>query len=107
MNLDVAATAMDALGTPVRLQVYRALVRAGRVGLNIGEVQTRVGGVPRSTLAHHLSKLVAAGLVTQTKDGSSVMSHANFSVMEGLVAFLTEECCADEAVACGARESVA
>lgn len=107
MNLDIAAKAMDALGNPVRLEVYRSLVRAGRPGLSIGEVQTRVGGVPRSTLAHHLSKLVAAGLVTQQKDGASVMSHANYAVMEGLVTFLTEECCADEAVACGDCEAAA
>ena len=107
MNLDVAATAMDALGTPVRVEVYRALVRAGRSGLSIGEVQARVGGVPRSTLAHHLSKLVAAGLVSQHKDGASVISHANFTVMKGLVAFLTEECCAEEAATCGTCESAA
>lgn len=98
---------MDALGTPVRLEVYRALVRAGRPGLSIGEVQVRVGGVPRSTLAHHLSKLVAAGLVTQHKEGASVISHANFTVMDSLVTFLTEECCAEEAVACGTCESAA
>lgn len=107
MNLERAASALDALGNPVRLELYRALVRAGRPGLSIGEVQVRVGGVPRSTLAHHLSKLVAAGLVTQHKDGASVISHANFTVMQGLMAFLTEECCADEGQACGARESVA
>lgn len=98
---------MDALGTPVRVEVYRALVRAGRPGLSIGEVQARVGGVPRSTLAHHLSKLVTAGLVTQHKEGASVISHANFAVMEGLVAFLTEECCAEEAAACGTCKRVA
>lgn len=96
MTLDQAATALDALGNPVRLEVYRVLVRAGRPGLNIGEVQNRVGGVPRSTLAHHLSKLVGAGLVTQHKDGSSVMSRANYAVMTGLVTFLTEACCTEE-----------
>ena len=107
VNPDVAATALDALGNPVRLEVYRTLIRAGRPGLSIGEVQARVGGVPRSTLAHHLSKLVTAGLVAQRKDGASVISHANYVTMEALVSFLTEECCADEAVSCAACESVA
>lgn len=106
MDLAAAANAMDALGTPVRLQLYRALVRAGRSGLSIGEVQARVGGVPRSTLAHHLNKLVAAGLINQHKDGANVISHANFTVMNELVAFLTEQCCADEAVARSVQESV-
>jgi ArsR family transcriptional regulator len=107
MELNDAATAMDALGTPVRLEVYRALVRAGRPGLSIGEVQARLGGVPRSTLAHHLSKLVAAGLITQQKEGASVISQANYAVMEGLVAFLTEQCCTEEAGTYGSCESVA
>jgi ArsR family transcriptional regulator len=107
MNLDAAARAMDALGTPVRLEIYRALVRAGRPGLSIGEVQVRVGGVPRSTLAHHLHKLVTAGLVTQEKDGSSVLSRANYTHMEELIVFLTEKCCAEERASCDTCESAA
>jgi DNA-binding transcriptional ArsR family regulator len=77
MDLTSAATAMDALGSPVRLRVYRTLVRAGRRGLSIAELQHRLGGVPRSTLAHHLHKLVLAGVVEQEKEGASVLSRAN------------------------------
>ncbi|MDZ7702939.1 MAG: helix-turn-helix domain-containing protein [Trueperaceae bacterium] len=91
-----AATAMDALGNEVRLDIYRKLVRAGRSGLAIGEIQSRLGGVPRSTLAHHLQKLVLAGLVSQEKEGASVVSRANYDLMEGLVHYLTAECCVDD-----------
>ena len=66
-----------------------------------------MGGVPRSTLHHHLSKLVTAGLVNQQKDGASVVSHANLTTMEGLVTYLTEECCVEETITCKAQESVA
>lgn len=105
MEHNAAASALDALGNPVRLQVYRTLVRAGRSGLSIGSLQERVGGVPRSTLAHHLGKLVRAGLVTQEKDGASVIGRVSFEVMAALVTYLTEECCADEAQRCETCES--
>ena len=96
MKHDQAAAALDALGNPVRLQLYRTLVRAGTPGLNITELQSRVGGVPRSTLAHHLQKLLLAGLIQQEKDGASVLSRAHYSVMNKLVRYLTEECCVDQ-----------
>lgn len=100
MNDTAAAAALDALGNPVRLEIYRTLVRAGTPGLSVAALQERVGGVPRSTLAHHLSKLVYANLVTQEKDGASVLSRANYATMNALVAYLTEACCADEPQTC-------
>lgn len=100
MKHDAAASALDALGNPVRLQIYRTLVRAGTPGLSVAALQERVGGVPRSTLAHHLGKLMHADLITQEKDGASVISHASYDVMEALVSYLTEECCADEVQSC-------
>ena len=88
---------MDALGNGVRLDAYRVLMRAGRSGLTIGQLQKRLGGVPRSTLAHHLGKLTDARLVAQRKDGASVITNVNFERMDALVDYLTAECCADEA----------
>ncbi len=99
-----AAAALDALGNPVRLELYRVLVRAGTPGLNISELQRKVGGVPRSTLAHHLQKLSLAGLIQQEKDGASVLSRANYAAMSALVSYLTEECCVDE---CRTQEEAA
>jgi DNA-binding transcriptional ArsR family regulator len=108
MQLSEAARAMDALGHDIRLSLYRTLVRAGRGGLAIGTIQTRLGGVPRSTLAHHLGKLVDAGLVVQRKEHSSVISTVEFDRMDALDDSLTAECCVevsaapDEAVSAGA-----
>ncbi|UCH25722.1 MAG: helix-turn-helix transcriptional regulator [Trueperaceae bacterium] len=96
MNERAAAAAMDALGTELRLAIYRQLVRVGRQGLSITEIQQRFGGIPRSTLAHHLHKLLQAGLITQQKDGASVISRANYDVMDALVDYLTGECCVGE-----------
>ena len=49
-------------------RVVAVLVKAGERGLACGEVQDALG-IPKSTLAHHLGQLVAAGLVTQTREG--------------------------------------
>lgn len=95
-----AAAALAALGHEARLGIFRALVRAGDEGLPVYGIQERVGGTPRSTLAHHLQTLVQAGLVAQTKVGAEVLNHANYDAVRGLIAYLTDECCVD-AAACG------
>lgn len=90
-----AATALAALGHEARLGIFRALVRAGDDGLPVYLIQERLGGMPRSTLAHHLQALVQAGLVAQHKVGAEVVSRAEFTAMRDLVAYLTDECCVD------------
>lgn len=93
MREDRAARSLSALGNRTRLRVYRTLVRAGHDGLNVGELQ-RALQIPGSTLAHHLSTLAAAGLVTQERQGREVVTRANYAAMDDLVGFLTEKCCA-------------
>jgi ArsR family transcriptional regulator len=95
------AKRLEALGNPTRLAIYRALVRAGAAGLAVGALQERVG-VPASTLSHHLRTLVGVALVTQERQGTSLICRANYPVMNGLVAFLSEECCAESGCAPGA-----
>ncbi len=91
-----AASALGALGHEARLAIFRALVRAGDAGLPVHRIQERLGGMPRSTLAHHLQALVLAGLVKQDKVGAEVVNHADFGIMRALVLYLSAECCADD-----------
>lgn len=100
MKIDDAAARLEALGNPTRLKIYRTLVRAGRAGLPVGRLQERLK-VPASTLSHHIKALVAVGLVTQVRESTSLVCHAEYDTMRGLVNFLVAECCADEAK-CGA-----
>lgn len=88
----IAADILGALGNETRLRVFRLLVRAGRDGLNIGQIQEHLGTAP-STLAHHIQTLVTAGLVSQDKKGREVICSANFDKMNDIVAYLTDECC--------------
>lgn len=87
-----AAEGFAALGNRARLRLLRLLVRAGRKGLNVSDVG-KLMGMPASTLAHHLSSLVRAGLVIQERQGREVMCTADFSAIEAAASFLTEECC--------------
>lgn len=88
-----AAQALSALGHEVRLHIYRLLVRAGDEGLSVGDIGTHLG-VPGSTLAHHLSALVQAGLIVQERQGRTIYSRADYDQMQTLIGFLSEECCA-------------
>lgn len=92
LNETIAADILGALGNETRLLVFRLLVRAGHDGMNIGQIQDKLGTAP-STLAHHIQALVHANLVTQDKKGREVICTANFDTMEHVVAYLTDECC--------------
>ena len=94
MKLEKAAKQLEALGSPTRLQVYRALVRAGDAGLPVGRLQEKLG-IAASTLSHHLHRLILPGLVTQERHATTLICRANYPAMDGLVGFLVNECCVD------------
>ena len=100
MKLDDAAARLEALGNPTRLKIYRLLVRAGEEGLPVGRLQAKID-IAASTLSHHLKALIAVGLVTQTREGTTLVCHTNYALMRGLVDYLVEECCAEGTCAPG------
>lgn len=102
MKIADAAARLEALGNQTRLQIYRALVRAGHAGMPVGRLQDKLK-IPASTLSHHIKTLVAVGLVSQVRESTTLICHANFDAMRGLVDFLAAECCADEAGCKGAQ----
>src|SRR6201992_2030196 len=104
MKIDDAAARLEALGNPTRLKIYRALVRAGQAGMPVGRLQEKLKVAP-STLSHHIKSLVSVGLISQGRESTTLICHANYDVMRGLVDFLVAECCADEA--CGEERSAA
>ena len=83
---------LAALAQPLRLKVFRALVVAGPRGLTPGAM-SEGAGVPSATLSFHLKELMASSLVTQQRDGRFLIYRADFERMNGLLAYLTENCC--------------
>ncbi|KAA0089264.1 ArsR/SmtB family transcription factor [Trinickia soli] len=88
--------ALAALAHELRLRVFRMLVVAGRGGLTPGTIAEELD-VPNATLSFHLKELMHAGLVTQERDGRSLIYRTAFEQMNALLAFLTENCCQGEA----------
>ena len=94
MKLEIAARQLESLGSPIRLKIYRALVRAGDEGLPCGVLQDKVG-LAASTLSHHLRHLREAGLVSQERQGTTLICRTNYPAMNRLVGYLVDECCVE------------
>jgi ArsR family transcriptional regulator, arsenate/arsenite/antimonite-responsive transcriptional repressor len=86
--------ALGALAHEHRLGIYRLLVERGPDGLSAGGIGDRVGLVP-SSLTFHLQTLQRAGLILQRREGRQLIYSVDFEVMNNLVAYLTDNCCAD------------
>ena len=84
--------ALAALAQPNRLQVFRALVVAGKQGSTPGQLGEYLG-VPNATLSFHLKELMGAGLISQERNGRHLIYRVEFGQMNGLLAYLTENCC--------------
>lgn len=99
MKTAEALSALSALSHDSRLAAFRRLVQAGQRGLPVGDLRVKLG-IPPATLSAHLNVLRAAGLVEDEREGRVIRLRANYPQMNALLAYLTENCCADEAV-CG------
>ncbi|MBJ7514957.1 MAG: winged helix-turn-helix transcriptional regulator [Stenotrophomonas sp.] len=91
-----ATHALAALGNATRLSIFRLLVQAGRAGKLAGEISQALA-LPGATLSFHLKELSAAGLISAEQRGRTICYRAEFEAMAALVAYLTENCCADDA----------
>jgi ArsR family transcriptional regulator len=85
-------TALAALAHETRLAIFRLLVETGPEGLPVGKIGERLGTAP-ATLSFHLKELASANLVIMQHEGRFIYCSANFATMNGLLAYLTENCC--------------
>ena len=92
METNNVVSALSALAQDSRLTIFRALVQAGPSGLAAGKISELTGIAP-SSLSFHLKELSHAGMVDSQQTGRFVIYTANFSTMNALLSFLTENCC--------------
>lgn len=92
MNTGKAIVALGALAQDTRLAIFRLLVQRGPAGLAAGAIADKLG-VPGATLSFHLAHLTRAALIQQRRASRSLIYSANFAGVNGLVAYLTENCC--------------
>lgn len=94
MNTEQTISALSALAHEHRLRIYRLLVERGPEGLAAGAIAERIGLVP-SSLTFHVQALQRAGLITQRRASRQIFYVAEFSAMNALVGYLTENCCGE------------
>jgi ArsR family transcriptional regulator len=99
MDMARAVAALVALAHETRLALFRLLVQRGPEGLAAGRIAEIIGVAP-SSLSFHLQQLVRAGLITQRRLSRQLIYAADFANMNGLVGFLTENCCGQGRAAC-------
>ena len=95
MNINKAALGFNAVGSKHRLGVLLELVKVGKSGLTIGEIQEQLN-LPASTMAHHLDFLKDADLIYQERKGRSIFNYAKFDHIELLGNYLLKKCCVDQ-----------
>jgi ArsR family transcriptional regulator len=99
MKTAAVIDALAALAHQYRLAIYRLLVEQGPRGLAAGTIGERVGLQP-SSLTFHLQSLQRAGLITQQRASRQLIYSADYGVMNALVGYLTDNCCAAEPGSC-------
>ncbi len=92
MKTSDALACLGSLAQETRLSVFRLLVQTGPGGLAAGALAETLK-VPATSLSFHLQALLHAGLITQERRGRQLIYSANYSRMDALIAFLTENCC--------------
>ncbi|MBI4998662.1 MAG: winged helix-turn-helix transcriptional regulator [Rhodocyclales bacterium] len=92
MKITDATQALAALAQETRLAIFRLLVEAGPEGMNAGAIAEAIG-IPAATLSFHIAQLARAGLVTSRQESRFIFYSTNFTAMDDLIAFLTDNCC--------------
>ena len=94
MDIKSAVLQLSSIAQEARLEIFRLLVQAGPDGLPAGSIGESLL-IPASTLSFHLKELSHAGLVNSRQVSRFIYYSANYEAMNGLLAYLTENCCAD------------
>jgi len=92
MDSNTTVRALAALAQETRLAIFRSLVEQGPSGLTPGVIADRLDLAP-ATLSFHLKELAHAGLIRARQESRFIHYSADFTAMNGLVDYLTENCC--------------
>ena len=88
---------LAALAQDTRLAIFRLLVEAGREGMSAGAIAEKLK-LPAATLSFHVAQLARAKLVIARPESRFIYYTANYDQMDGLIAFLTDNCCQGDEV---------
>ncbi len=98
LTLSKTAEIFAQLGNETRLKIIRHLVKAGDDGAAVGDILAALK-IPASTLSHHLRYLRNAGLIKQYRHGTTLICVVDFSTIDAISAYLTDQCCVNNETA--------
>lgn len=99
MDTKSAVIALAALANASRLGIFRHLVELGHEGALPSDLAQKFD-LPGATLSFHLKSLTQAGLIEAERSSRNIRYRANFPEMQGLVDFLTQNCCGGDPSKC-------
>lgn len=83
---------LSILGHPQRFAIFRLLIRRYPDAVPAGELAEALDLKP-STLSAYLGALMQAGLVTQTRNGTSRLYAVDIRILRGTFDYLLQDCC--------------
>ncbi len=92
MKNEIIAKAFKELGHTTRVQIYKHIIRAGKQGISVGNLQEKLQ-IPNSTLSHHIASLVSANLIYQKRVGRTLLCVVSEEMHQIVINFFQEECC--------------
>ncbi len=99
MEIQTAVTSLGALAQKSRLAIFRFMVERGQAGATPGELVQHFDISP-SALSFHLKALLHAGLINAEQVSRSITYRTNYDAMQGLIDYLTENCCGGDPSQC-------
>ena len=102
METRLALAGFSALSHPVRLGLFRALVRCAPDGVAAGELAEQFD-TPPSTMTGHLQTLERAGLIRSERRSRRIIYALDPDGTRALVDFVIEDCCDNRAELCSAK----
>jgi len=91
-DIDKYANIFKELGHPIRLKIVKEVIKYGKKGVSVGELQKTLN-IPNSTLSHHIAALVSVLIIKQKREGRILRCILELDRIKDIMDFLTKECC--------------
>jgi DNA-binding transcriptional ArsR family regulator len=92
MNTKQAVAKLASLAQETRLRIFRLLVEIGSEGLNASAIAEALELAP-ATLSFHIAHLARSGLVNARQESRFIFYSVEYTAMDDLIAFLSQNCC--------------
>lgn len=93
------ANMLAALGHPLRLRIFRFVMRQGAEGVSAGLIASSLG-IGASNLSFHLKELRQAEWLESERQGQHTFYRAHYNRVQVFLDVFQDQCCADAPAGC-------